>query len=205
MTGSPVVTVVALHGFTRTPRHLAAFSEACQRRGWNCLRPALAPRFWPVLMNSRRHLDAVADRLIDSGHLAGDVVMVGHSTGAAAASWITPRLLTGGVDVRGLIYVDGNDTPNHLIEKAWPKLESVPIQAIMAPPNPCNRDGRLVPFLERERPGSVQVIDGAGHGDIEMLGTGAGRRVCKDTSGVSEWRAVQSAVLESVGQFVASY
>lgn len=197
-----MLTVVALHGFTRTPRHLAAFSEACQRRGWNCLRPALAPRFWPVLMNSRRHLGEVADRLIDSGHLAGAVVIVGHSAGAAAASWMAPRLVDSGVDVLGLVYVDGNDSPNHLIEKAWPRLESLPVRAVMAPPNPCNRDGRLIRFLERERPGSVQVIDGAGHGDIEMQGANVYRRVCGDISGVTEWRAVQGAVLESVGQLV---
>jgi hypothetical protein len=60
----------------------------------------------------------------------------------------------------------------------------------------------LIRFLERERPGSVQVIDGAGHGDIEMQGANVYRRVCGDTSGVTKWRAVQGAVLESVGQLV---
>jgi len=196
------VTVVALHGFTREPEHLAAFSEACQRRGWNCLRPALAPRFWPVLMNSRRHLASVADRLIASGHLTGAVVIVGHAAGAASGSWMAPRLVEAGVDIRGLVYVDGNDSPNHLISKSWPAVESLPIRAVMSPPSPCNRDGQLTDFLEAQRPGSVTVIPGAGHGDIEMHGATMYRRVCKDTSDVAEWLAVQSAVLDSVGQLL---
>jgi len=153
-------------------------------------------------MNNRHHLDKVADRLVAGGRLAGRIVVVGHSVGAAAGSWMIPRLVASGVEVRGLVCVDGNDSRNHLIEQAWPQLELIPIRAVMAPPNPCNRQGQLIYFLERERPGSVRVIDGAGHGDIEMLGTGAGRLVCKDTSGVAEWRAVQSAVLESVGQLI---
>lgn len=146
-----MTTVVALHGFTRAPRHLASFSEACQRRGWDCVRPAVAPRLLPVLMNSRSHLDHVADRLIDSGRLAGPV-------------------------------------------------ESLPIHAVMSPPSPCNRDGQLTRFLEANRPESVEVIPGAGHGDIEALGAAIYRRACKDTSGPQEWRAVQSAVLETVGE-----
>ncbi len=160
----------------------------------------MAPRFLPVLMNSRSHLDHIADRLTDSGRMTGPVVIVGHSAGAAAGSWIAPRLVEGGVDVCGLVYVDGNDSPNHLIEKAWPRLESLPIRAVMAPPSPCNRDGQLTQLLESRRPGSVEIIPGAGHGDIEMLGAAVYRRVCKDTSGPQEWRAVQSAVLDAVGE-----
>ena len=193
-----MTTVVALHGFTRAPRHLASFSEACQRQGWNCVRPALAPRFLPVLMNSRNHLDHLAERLVDSGRLAGPVVIVGHSAGAAAGSWIAPRLIDRRVDVRGLVYVDGNDSPNHLIEQALPRLDSLPIRAVMAPPSPCNRQGRLSRLLEARRPGSVEIIPGAGHGDIEMLGAAVYRRVCKDTSEVGEWHVVQAAVVRAV-------
>lgn len=195
-----MTTVIALHGFTRGPQHLAAFAEACQRRGWNCLRPRLSPWLLPVLMNNRRHLDRVADRMISSGRLCGSVVVVGHSAGAAAGSWITPRLLAAGVDVRGLIYVDGNDSPNHLIERSWAQLAAVPIRAVMAPPSPCNRGGRLAELLESRRPGSVEIIEGSGHGDIEMSPSAVYRRACGDSSGPTEWRAVQRAVVARVAQ-----
>jgi len=193
-----MTTVVALHGFTRAPRHLASFSEACQRQGWNCVRPALAPRFLPVLMNSRSHLDHLAERLVDSGRLAGPVVIVGHSAGAAAGSWIAPRLIDRRVDVRGLVYVDGNDSPNHLIEQALPRLDSLPIRAVMAPPSPCNRQGRLSRLLEARRPGSVEIIPGAGHGDIEMLGAAVYRRVCRDSGELVTWQKVQHAVIRTI-------
>lgn len=190
-----MATVLALHGFTRGPRNLADFSAACQLRGWDCVRVALAPRWLPTLMHNRRHLDHVADRLTSAGRLLGPVVVVGHSAGAAAGSWMTPTLRNLGVDVAGLVFVDGNDSPNHLIERAWSNLASVPIRAVMAPPNPCNRHGRLTSFLQQRRPGSVQVIPGAGHGDLEMSGGSVYRRVCSDRSGPAEWMAVQAAVL----------
>ncbi len=193
-----MTTVLALHGFTRGPQHLAAFSDACQRRGWNCLRPAVAPRWMPVLMNSRRHLDHLADRLAHSGRLAGPVVIVGHSAGAASGTWMTPRLVSAGVDVRGLVYVDGNDSPNHLIEKAWRGVSNIPIRAVMAPPSPCNRDGQLTGYLQLHRPGSVKVVAGSGHGDIEMSESAMYRRMCGDRSGAQEWSAVQVAVLVAV-------
>lgn len=192
------MTVVALHGFTRKPENLAAFSEACQRRGWNCVRPALAPRWFPVLTNNRRHLTGIAQRLIRSDRLTGQVVVVGHSAGAAAGSWMTPVFLAAGVDVRGLVYVDGNDSPNHLIERAWPGLANVPIRAVAAPPSPCNRHGRLTDFLELHRPGCVVVVPSSGHGDIEMSGAQIYRRTCGDSSRAPQWRVVQGAVLDAV-------
>ena len=195
-------TVVALHGFTRSPSHLVAFSEACQRRGWSCVRPQLAPRWLPILMNDRRHLSAVARRIADSGLLDGPVVIVGHSAGAASATWIAPQLIDAGIDLRGLVYVDGNDSPNRLIERSWSRIESLPVRAIRAPPSPCNRHGRLAAFLEDKRPGSAVEIAGSGHGDIEMTGASVYRRVCQDTSGVPEWRAVQTAVLDAVGSLL---
>lgn len=195
-----MTTVIALHGFTRGPQHLVAFAEACQRRGWNCVRPALAPRWMPVLMNSRRHLDSIADRLVSSSRLTDPVVIVGHSAGAAAGSWMAARLVGQGIDLRGLVYVDGNDSPNHLIERSWAQLDAVPIRAFMAPPSPCNRGGRLAEFLESRRPGSVQIIEGAGHGDIEMSPSVVYRRACGDSSGPAEWRAVQRSVLDCVAQ-----
>jgi pimeloyl-ACP methyl ester carboxylesterase len=193
-----MATVLALHGFTRGPQHLTAFGDACQRREWACVRPSLAPRWLPILMNDRRHLNRVAARLVDSGRLTGPVVVVGHSAGAAAGSWMTPTFIRAGIDVAGLVYVDGNDSPNHLIERAWPALAQVPIRAVMAPPSPCNRNGRLTEFLEKRRPGSVTIVAGAGHGDLEMTGATIYRRTCGDRSGPNEWRAVRLAVLAEV-------
>jgi len=181
-----VATVIAVHGFTRGPQHLAAFGEACQRNGWSCVRPSVAARWMPVLMNDRRHLGQVARRLVATGRLIGPTVIVGHSAGAASGTWMAPSLLDAGVDVRGLVFVDGNDSPNHLISKAWSAVDSLPIRAVMSPPSPCNRDGQLTRFLEAHRPGSVAVIPGAGHGDIEMQGAAIYRRVCKDTIDVVE-------------------
>lgn len=194
------LTVLALHAFTRAPAHLDSLSEACQRRGWNCLRPALAPRWVPILVNSRRHLDRIADRLLASGRLQGPVVIVGHSAGAAAGTWMAPRLVRGGVDVRGVVYVDGNDSPNHLIEKALPQIASIPVVAITAPRGPCNRHGALANYLDSVRPGSVVEVPGAGHGDLEMRPSMLYRRACGDTSGPAQWMAVRDEVLDAVGR-----
>lgn len=139
-----------------------------------------------------------------SGCLAEPVVVVGHSAGAASGSWMVPTLLNAGVNIAGLVFVDGNDSPNHLIERAWADLATVPIRAVMAPPNPCNRHGRLTTFLEARRPGSVVVIPGAGHGDLEMAGSAVYRRACKDRSGADEWARVQSAVLACIEELVES-
>lgn len=194
-----MATVLALHGFTRGPRHLTAFGEACQQQGWACVRPSLAPRWFPILMNDRRHLMRIAGRLAASGRLTGSVVIVGHSAGAATGTWITPILVRSGIDVAGLIYVDGNDSPNHLIERAWPDVANVPVRAVMAPPSPCNRQGRLSDFLEQRRPGNVTVVADAGHGDLEMTGAAIYRRTCGDRSGPAQWQAVLTAVLAAIG------
>lgn len=197
------LTIIAIHGFTRGPHHLAAFAEACQQRKWSCVRPAAAPRWMPILMNNRRHLGSVARRLASSDHLLGDVIVVGHSAGAAAGSWMTPVLVDAGVNVRGLVYVDGNDSPNHLIQRAWPRLTAVPIRAVQAPPSPCNRQGQLASFLEQRRPGSVVVIPESGHGDIEMIGASVYRRTCKDSSGPEQWAQVLHATLSAVTELAA--
>jgi len=107
-----------------------------------------------------------------------------------------------GVEVRGLVYVDGNDSPNHLIERAWPGLADIPIRAVMAPPSPCNRQGQLADWLRSRRPGSVEAIAGAGHGDIEMLGAGVYRWACGDIDDPQRWRSVQGAVLDAVARIL---
>lgn len=193
-----MATVLALHGFTRGPQHLSAFADACQREGWTCVRPTMAPRWFPILTNSRRHIARVARRLVASDRPVAPVVIVGHSAGAAAGAWMAPILRSAGVDVVGLVFVDGNDSPNHLIERSWTQLTNIRIRAVMAPPNPCNRHGRLTAFLDERRPGSTVIVPGAGHGDLEMLGAGVYRRACGDRSGPLQWQEVQREVIDAV-------
>lgn len=193
-----MATVLALHAFTRGPQHLSAFANACGGEGWTCIRPAVAPRWLPILTNSRRHIAQVASRLMASGRLAGPVVIVGHSAGAAAGAWMAPLLRSAGVEVAGLVFVDGNDSPNHLIERSWSQLTDLPIRAVMAPANPCNRHGRLTAFLDERRPGSTVIVPGSGHGDLEMLGARVYRRACGDRSGPAQWQEVQREVIDAI-------
>ncbi len=198
-----MVTVIALHGFTRGPQHLAALAHACEQQGWSCLRPKVASRWFSVRMNSRRHLDRLAVELIRV--CAGQqVVIVGHSAGTAAGSWIAMRMVEAGVDLRGLVYVDGNDSPNHLLEKAWPSLESVRIRGVLAPPSPCNRQGRLQSFLAVNRPGEYVVIPGSGHGDIEIDDSAVYRRACGDQSTPETKAAVLAAVIDAIAELVSA-
>lgn len=195
-----LMIVIALHGFTRGPQHLTDLARACERQGWACIRPEVAPRWFSVRMNSRRHLDQLAAELIRV--CAGQsVVIAGHSAGAAAGSWIAMRMVEAGVDVRGLVYVDGNDSPNHLMEKAWPSLESVPIRAVLAPSSPCNRQGRLQAFLDQHRPDSYVVVPGSGHGDIEIAESVVYRRACGDDSTPEIKAAVLAAVIDAIRAF----
>jgi pimeloyl-ACP methyl ester carboxylesterase len=190
--------VIALHGFTRGPQHLAALSHACGQQGWSCIRPQVAPRWLSVLMNSRRHLDGLA---ADLARVCArqPLVIAGHSAGAAAGSWIAMRMLEAGSDVRGLVFIDGNDSPNHLMEKAWPSLDSVQIRAVLAPPSPCNRHGRLQAFLDQRRPGTYVVIPGSGHGDIEITDSVVYRRACGDDSTAATKATVLTAVIDAIG------
>jgi pimeloyl-ACP methyl ester carboxylesterase len=193
--GSPVI--VLLHGFTRGPEHLAALAAACTQRGWSCVRPPLAPVWAPVLMNSRRHLDRVGARL--APRLTGrPVVVVGHSAGAAAGSWLATRWVGQGVDVRGIVMVDGNDSPNGLIQASWPSLDGIGVRGVLAPPSPCNREGRLERFLEERRPGCTVVIPGSGHGDIEQVASAVYRWACRDASTDDVRRTVLVAALDAV-------
>lgn len=194
--GPPVV--VLLHGFTREPRHLSGLAEACGQHGWTTVRPALAPPWLPVLMNSAGHLNRVADRL-DARLADRAVIVVGHSAGAAAGAWLAARWAGRGREVRGLVLVDGNDSPNHLLERAWPGLEGVPVRAVLAPPGPCNRDGRLELFLAEHRPGVAVVVPGSGHGDIEGSPSAVYRWACRDDSDAAVRSLVRDEVLVAIG------
>lgn len=197
------VTVIGLHAFTRGPAHLDALGQACRAHGWGWLSPALAPRLLPVLMNSRRHLRRIARSLAADVGDGADVVLVGHSAGAAAACPLAVDLTGRGVQVLGIVMVDGADSPNRLIERTLPDLRAVPIVGVLAPPNPCNRQGRLAGLLDRERPGSTLVIPGSGHGDIEMRDSRVYRSACGDTSDPATRQSVLEHTLAAIAAMVS--
>jgi pimeloyl-ACP methyl ester carboxylesterase len=174
-------TVVALPGFTRTPRHLQFLASACESAGIRCLRPKLTPRWLPLLSMSRRHLRKIAQSVTRQS--PGPFVLVGHSAGAAAACFIA-RLLAEGesTSLHGLVLIDGVDSPNHLIRHSLPFLASTPVAAVLAPPSRCNRNGQLQQMLTSKPWISIDVIDGSGHGDIEGGGVAIYRRICGEES-----------------------
>jgi dienelactone hydrolase len=110
------------------------------------------------------------------------IVVVGHSAGAAAGVYITARLRDIGADVRGLVIVDGVDSPNHLIHRHLSELAGLRVAAVLAPPSPCNRQGLLAANLQDRPEVRIEIVPGAGHGDIEGAGVSMYRRVCKDFS-----------------------
>lgn len=128
---------------------------------------------------------------------------MGHSAGAAAACEMAVDLARSGVRVLGIVMVDGVDSPNHLIERNLSELRTVPITAVLAPPNPCNRHGRLAALLDSERPGSTLVIAGSGHGDIEMGSSTLYRRACQDASDDSTRKTVLTATIEAIASMVS--
>jgi pimeloyl-ACP methyl ester carboxylesterase len=126
------------------------------------------------------------------------VVVVGHSAGAAAGARLAARWVGHGVDVRGIVMVDGNDSPNGLIWASWPSLDGIGVRGVLAPPSPCNREGRLQRFLDERRPGCAVVIPGSGHGDIEQVDSAVYRWACGDASTVETRHAVLTAALDAV-------
>ena len=153
-------------------------------------------------MNSRRHLQQIARRLVADVGEGADVVLVGHSAGAAAACPLAVYLAGRGVHVLGIVMVDGADSPNRLIERTLPALRTVPIAGVLAPPNPCNRHGRLAELLGRERPGTFLVIPGSGHGDIEMRDSRVYRSACGDSSDPATRQSVLDHTLSAITAMV---
>lgn len=173
--------VIALPGFTRGAEHLARLARACNDAGFDCVRPLLAPRWVPVLYMLRPRIRQVAGRLAPQA-IGRPVVVAGHSAGAAAGCALALELRRLGADVRGVVLIDGVDSPNHLIADCLPELEDVRLAAVLAPPSPCNRDGALGRMLVDVPQARVDLVDGAGHGDVEGAGVTIYRRACKDTS-----------------------
>ena len=43
-----------------------------------------------------------------------------------------------GCDIRGVVYVDGVESPTGLIRRAWPMIGGLRVRALCAPPSRCN-------------------------------------------------------------------
>ena len=198
--GFPIGTVVLLHGFTRSPRHLELLSAGCVEAGARTLRPALGSLWWPTSTNNAAHLDDVRDAVREQ--LApGPVVVVGHSAGAAAGAWLATGLRYAGAPVTRLVMVDGVESPSGLIRRAWPRLPGIAVRAICAPPSRCNRQGALADWLSGREGGvdvEVDVIEGSGHGDIEGPSQRIYRWACGDAEGQPARDRVMASVLAQV-------
>ncbi len=162
-------TIIALHGFTRSPENLEAFGRACMKQACSVIRTRLGSLNVAMSMNRTSVVSSLATNvasILEQSEVP--VVIVGHSAGAAAGSWLAGELLEAGLDIRGLVYVDGVESPTHLIERSWPGIAHLPIFAVAAPPSRCNRSGALVEWLRVRRTGEFgAVVAGSGHGDIE--------------------------------------
>lgn len=168
------------------------------------MRPELAPRWMPVLYMQRSRLRGIARRL--ALRAQGPVVVAGHSAGAAAGTYLALQLARMGVDVRGLVLIDGVDSPNHLIASTMPTLREVPrlrIEAVLAPASPCNRQGALAAALAHEPGIHVSVVPGAGHGDIEGGGSAVYQRACGDRGDEAAARRMLDAVVAAISRCAA--
>lgn len=173
--------VIALPGFTRGPRHLGRLAGACEAAGWDCLRPELAPRWLPVLYMAPSRIRTLASRL--GPQCAGrPIVVAGHSAGGAAGTALAADLVACGADVRGLVLIDGVESPNRLIARRLAALRPLRVAAVLAPPSPCNRHGHLAQVLSDSPWVRTEIVPGAGHGDVEGAGIGVYRRACRDAS-----------------------
>lgn len=174
-------TVIAMHGFTRSGAHLQRLADSLVAEDLTVLRPTLRSLWWPRSMNRRTVIDELARHV---GALLGEesVAVVGHSAGAAAGACLAARLLDNGVKVRGLVFVDGVESPTHHIANAWSSIASSRVRVVAAPPSACNRHGELVRWLTPRMVGDFGVeIAGSGHGDIEGEAHSIYRLACRAT------------------------
>jgi pimeloyl-ACP methyl ester carboxylesterase len=186
---------VLFHGFTRQGTHLAPLATALATVGIGSIRPDLGSFNWFRSVNNATYLDRVAQRI--SATLTGPAVLIGHSAGGAAAAHVASRL----DDVAGIVFVDANESPTHLIERAWPDISHLPTFAICAPPSRCNRDGAFARWAQLHGVDGC-VVDGMGHGDIEGARHGIYRIVCGDASSAETRALVQALVVASTQRFL---
>lgn len=155
-------------------------------------------------MNRRPVVAELADHLrplLDGQPLA----IVGHSAGAAAGACLAAHLIETGVEVSGLVFVDGVESPTRHVSNAWSSISACDLRVVAAPASPCNRNGELVRWLTPRMVGEFGVeVAGSGHGDIEGEPHRVYRLACRDHSS-DETRArvmhhVVAATLRVVGR-----
>lgn len=200
--GTPRGTVVALHGFTRSPRDLQGPAQAFAGLGARVLLPHLRAWWWPESTNNTRFLTRVADAIADL-RSTGPVVIVGHSAGAPAGAWIASRLVNRGLPVSEVVLVDGVESPARTLRRAWPSLARVRVTAICGPPSRCNRQGSLGAWLAQaphaaQPPVVIERLDRMGHGDIEGAGIGVYVRMCRDDAGAPARPRLMALLMEAV-------
>lgn len=110
-------------------------------------------------------------------------------------------LATGLHTVQGIVFVDANESPTHLMKRAWPKLSTVPMVAICAPASRCNRHGAFARWA-RAHDVAGCVVEAMGHGDIEGNERAMYRIVCGDVSTGSTRTLVQELVIASTRRFL---
>lgn len=157
----------------------------------------LAPRWLPVLYMVPSRLHDIARRIARE---AGErpIVVAGHSAGGSAGVAIAAELIAEHANIRGLVLIDGVESPNHLIARRLPELEGLRIAAVLAPPSPCNRQAQLEGYLAGFPWVRSEVVAGAGHGDIEGAGIGVYRKACKDASDEATADLFLSRVIEAI-------
>ncbi len=192
--------IIAVHGFTRSPEHLEAFARSCMTQTCSVVRPRLGSLNYATSMNRATVVSSLATEMaLIVEEFNVPVVVVGHSAGAAAGSWLAAELLDAGVDVQGLVSVEGVESPTHLIERSWPRIERLPSFAVAAPPSRCNRGGALVQWLRERRSGEFgAVVAGSGHGDIEGQEHPVYRWACGDRSTPQIRATVRDLVIAQV-------
>lgn len=166
--------VVALFaGFTRPHTALNSLAISLRDAGFATEQPEICRRWWPLDYLSEHRQRMVAMRL-RTGHPRAVFILVGHSAGAAAACGVARFL---GSAVRGIVSVDGVDSPTRSIRSTLSNL-SAPFVALCGASSSCNRHGALCRELSG-RPG-VQVLDCSWmpHGAVEPPGTVLYERVC---------------------------
>jgi len=173
--------VIVFPGFSRTASNLTLFTRELDQSHFETVAISLAPRLIPFMYMSKPHLRRVSADIARE-YSNRKIVLIGHSAGAASATYIAYQLRLVGIDIMGLIFADGVDSPNHLISKYLPALGNTEIAAILAPPSPCNRNGLLAHTLHSFPGIDIQIIPGAGHGDIEGAGVRIYQKFCKDQS-----------------------
>lgn len=203
--------VLLVHGFTRGPEHQQVLAERFVAEGLTVIRPrlgALSPR---TAMSRASALETVAVQIRMSEVEPGiPWVVVGHSAGAAAGTWLGADLLDCGVAIRGFVYADGVESPSGLIARAWPRISHLPVFDVSAEPSRCNRHGGLVDWLEPRRSGVFGVrVPGSGHADVEGDVDGdverASRAVYRWACGDRSSRATRDLVRDLiVGQVLAT-